>query len=869
MKNQDSSQGKPARKAAAAAIATGTPTAMVTISTVLTMPPPPVRPMTVLARSGFLALSTRPAAPGPQGVTATAAGAMQSGLATLANAAATVLSPILPARMSALAVSQPLHRLDANVHVATLERGVTAANRVGDALGAITMRMLVAPDDFEATPSATPPATEIQTERSQRLVLRDGALTFKDRGEGALRFFGAGRTYPSTVNGQPRLFFAGTGIVIEGAGSLKGTRGTLAMTGEITRGGEVSLTVIGRFDPDGPIVLEDNLSPMFDGAEADAGSVVMTLAGAMMPGAASEDLRGLRLGTDVPNAAHVRSLARVGNTVGRATGSIAFDASEHRYSVPLAGMYRVITFTDAAGRRLGSLSLDTVEGTSLREQHDSDLVQRTVAYGSIAGGTGVFTGASGVFTLDAAVPAGSAATSVYTLRLGDPDGRFRAVASDIYKPMPAMASGTPPPLPSDNLVFVDAYAAQVTEVDRNILRYAERTLADGMELARWWEQKDKVGDYAERFDVVREYNPSDRSFGFFDTAVIAGAGMPVMGIVQEMFYDRQKLATGETIRAQLQEFVLRYFMRVSHFRQPEAMPAGQRASHSMFQRAMSWLPEEEERRVGFGYQQLYYKEHATGKIGKFTKDQQNAVIDLRDVGPVYDWIVLKVDIFDFNLQFAPFGGSALKFQLPLKESTYLVLGPPFIKNTDNPEPGVLGQYGYGYAFVPYAPDGPGVIAYGPGHFAAAIQTVDFKIMQDGEIRVRAAFVVNRPNKIANVDIAPLDWGFQLADMMTFNMASKMMAPMRSMAQRLPLKVSGIDPIAAYIWMANTMTGGMAEQRFGISKTVLEKRMLVQHFMQHYEMLINSLLVWRTMPDWTAHDSLPDYCRTGIHVLTEK
>jgi len=101
--------------------------------------------------------------------------------------------------------------------------------------------------------------------------------------------------------------------------------------------------------------------------------------------------------------------------------------------------------------------------------------------------------------------------------------------------------------------------------------------------------------------------------------------------------------------------------------------------------------------------------------------------------------------------------------------------------------------------------------------------------------------------------------------MTFNMASRVMGPMRSMAQRLPLRVNGIDPIAAYIWMANTMTGGMAEQRFGISKTVLEKRMLVQHFMQHYEMLINSLLVWRTIPDWTAHDRLRDFCRTGMTV----
>jgi hypothetical protein len=213
------------------------------------------------------------------------------------------------------------------------------------------------------------------------------------------------------------------------------------------------------------------------------------------------------------------------------------------------------------------------------------------------------------------------------------------------------------------------------------------------------------------------------------------------------------------------------------------------------------------------------------------------------------------------LSFSPFGSEAVQFRVPLKESTYLVLGPPFVSNKENPEPGVRAQYGFGYAFVPYAPD-PGMIAYGPGHFAAAIQTVDFRVMDSGEVRVRAAFVVNRPDKIAKVDIAPLDWGVRLADIMTFNMASKVMKPVQAMANRLPLRIEGLDPIAAYIWLANTMTGGMAARDFGISKLSLEKRMLVQHFVQHYEMLINSLLVWRAIPDWTDHEHMPPNCRQG-------
>lgn len=411
--------------------------------------------------------------------------------------------------------------------------------------------------------------------------------------------------------------------------------------------------------------------------------------------------------------------------------------------------------------------------------------------------------------------------------------------------------------------FVSGDGGAITDFDRAIIAHADRTLADGIELQRWWEEKDRAGDYPECFDVVREFNQDDRSFGFFDRAPVGGRSIPVMGIVQEMFYDRQKHSTGEAIRAQLREFVLGYFMRVSHLRQPEAVTEEATTPRSAFERALSWLPDRDERRVGMGYQQLYYKLADSGQVGKFNGPERFAIVDLREVGPKYAWILLKVDIFDFNLSFSPFGAEAMKFQMPLKESTYLVLGPCFVRDLDHPAAGVLGEYGYGYAFVPYAVQPGGPIAYGPGHFAAAVQSVHFTLAENGEIRARAAFVVNRPDKIAKIDIDPIGWGLQVADLMTFNLASRVMNPLKAAADRLPLRVSGIDPIAAYIWMANTVTGGMAGKQLGISKEVLEKRMLVQHFMQHYAMLINSLLVWRLVPDWTDTAGLPEFCKQGI------
>src|SRR5262249_734611 len=114
----------------------------------------------------------------------------------------------------------------------------------------------------------------------------------------------------------------------------------------------------------------------------------------------------------------------------------------------------------------------------------------------------------------------------------------------------------------------------LNDTDRTIVGFADKTLDEGVQLQRWWEAGHAKGSYGPKLDVIREFNNDDSSFGFFGVAPVGGRDLPVMGIVQEMFYDRQKQATGQTIQPQLKEFVLKHFMRVSHFRQPEAAPAG-------------------------------------------------------------------------------------------------------------------------------------------------------------------------------------------------------------------------------------------------------------------------------------------------------
>src|SRR3989338_4175943 len=83
---------------------------------------------------------------------------LSTGIPRVAASAVTAMAAILPVGLSGLEVHETLHRFDANAHLPTLERGVSGANRVGEALGALAMRWRLAPDGFEATPGAAPPA---------------------------------------------------------------------------------------------------------------------------------------------------------------------------------------------------------------------------------------------------------------------------------------------------------------------------------------------------------------------------------------------------------------------------------------------------------------------------------------------------------------------------------------------------------------------------------------------------------------------------------------------------------------------------------------------------------------------------------------
>ena len=406
----------------------------------------------------------------------------------------------------------------------------------------------------------------------------------------------------------------------------------------------------------------------------------------------------------------------------------------------------------------------------------------------------------------------------------------------------------------------------LTDQDSLLLQSVDRYLTAGLQLKQWWEQTDATNAYAERFEEVLTFNRPDTSFGFFDHAPVYGQRIPVMGDVQELLYDVPKVpggpteATSQWMRNQVREFVLHYFMRVSDFRQPQGVVEDGRPVPPPYLRPFSLCPPEDVQEGGFGFSQLFYKLRDSGRIGRFPEKDRYAIVDLREIGQKYEWIVVNVRIFAFNITYVPFGTAAPQLVLPLRESSYLVLSREFITDEEAPEPGVLGRYGLGYAFIKDPMQG--LLAYGPGQFDAAIERITFHVLADGTIRVHMVFVANRPTNILNLSLNPMSWGLTMADLMSFGWASCVFTPLTGVLERLPLWRGDVDPVYAFICLANVLTGGQAAQQLCLSREDLDKRFLLQHFMQHYETIVGSLRTWRQIPNWLDSAALPEWVVTG-------
>jgi hypothetical protein len=406
-----------------------------------------------------------------------------------------------------------------------------------------------------------------------------------------------------------------------------------------------------------------------------------------------------------------------------------------------------------------------------------------------------------------------------------------------------------------------AGSGSFTWEERNLLSQVDRCLAEGIAIRDWWLWAAATGNIPDRFELSQVPNRPDKGYSFFATAPLPSGPLPVMGDVPNVFYDQPKGRWDlRHWTANVREFALRYFTRISSFELPqEVVPEGTPSLPPPFD-LLSWCPRVFVTKEGFGYQQLYYKLRATGEIGRFPEAESFAIVDQRELATKYEWVVANVDIFNFVLSFPP-NPDLPRFGFPMKQSQYIIFSDAFLVDETAPAPDVRGRYQFGYAMLKPRHD-DSILVYGPGQFDAGFQLFTFTVQDDGTVRVNMPFVVNRPTQILSISLDPLDWAIRGAEILTGGLAKPLLEPLHALLDDLPWRPGSFDPVFASIDLLNLATLGQASRQLCISKDQLEKFFLVFHFEQYYTMITGSLLTWRQVDDWLDPANIPLWVKTG-------
>jgi hypothetical protein len=347
-------------------------------------------------------------------------------------------------------VCEDLRRFAVTVLPPTADGGLKASNVVGDSYGEFTHRWVLAPDDFVALPGREPPPTRLDPSRSQRFVMLDSVCTFGGSRNG-FRGFGAGKTFPVTIDGRTQLLAATVGTILEGFGAFKDhEQGTYLHCGSLSPecgfAGNMLLRVMdsqgtlragGRLPPPKarPLPEPDITYIIFRGQAVESDPVTPRVGadGQLKGLTVVQGLRLISLSSDSSKGDGPRSLARVGQVIGKITAHVdfnpAYPGGTALNPIPFT-TFDELNFTDEAGRDIGGFTGDSSEGRVFNIKIAGQGGIRFGGVGQILNGTGPFQGMSGLMTDNSVViftPHVSA--SLYVLRVYDPDGRFRSAVN--------------------------------------------------------------------------------------------------------------------------------------------------------------------------------------------------------------------------------------------------------------------------------------------------------------------------------------------------------------------------------------------------------------------------------------------------------
>ena len=106
-------------------------------------------------------------------------------------------------------------------------------------------------------------------------------------------------------------------------------------------------------------------------------------------------------------------------------------------------------------------------------------------------------------------------------------------------------------------------------------------------------------------------------------------------------------------------------------------------------------------------------------------------------------------------------------------------------------------------------------------------------------------------------------GLSLADLMSFGFASRLFSSVSGMLESSP-RLGNFDPVTAYMSVADALTAGISNEQLCMSMETIEKQMLLENFIQHYDLIVGSIVTWRQTQDRLDPAQLPPQAISGVH-----
>ncbi|HEY6253579.1 MAG TPA: hypothetical protein VI685_26775 [Candidatus Angelobacter sp.] len=349
-----------------------------------------------------------------------------------------------------LKVKEHLHRFSIVMQPPTRSH-VSTSNTIGEQVARFEHRWMFAPDGFPALPTREVPEIAFDSSRSQRFVMLDSICRFEN-GRDGFRGFGTGRTYPTHVNGQTQLLAGAVGSILEGFGKFKGHEGTYTYCGTLSPQEGFRGNVLCRVvDPDGNLRTENSLPSLDPGPEPEPGITYLMFRGqkknrnqkteynigpdGQVAGLnVHQQLRQVLIDSADRGRGGPRSVISFGPTIGNMSAKILFNllnpgAPGTALSPIPFKSYNQYAFTDQQGRDVGVVEADGGEGRTFNLTLVGAPGQKALRFGGvgpIVKGSGLFEGMQGLMADNSVVGvAPHALSTLYVLRVNDPDGKYR------------------------------------------------------------------------------------------------------------------------------------------------------------------------------------------------------------------------------------------------------------------------------------------------------------------------------------------------------------------------------------------------------------------------------------------------------------